>query len=85
MQPRPSYRVGYTFDDDLSIVTEVRAYVTDGLGEDFFDEAKRFNGVLQGRLERFNQMWPRGSHVLVDPSYKSDLQSNDNHLATAQQ
>ena len=30
MHKRPTYKVGFTFDDDLNIVTEVRCYVTDG-------------------------------------------------------
>ena len=29
MRHQPNYKVGYTFDDNLDIVTEVRCYVTD--------------------------------------------------------
>ena len=33
MHRRPDYRVGYTLDDNLQVVSEVRCYVTDGRSE----------------------------------------------------
>ena len=30
MKRTPDYRVGYTLDDNLQVITEVRAYVTQG-------------------------------------------------------
>ena len=70
MNQRPDYRVGYTLNDDLEVVAEVRVYVTDEKHQwvrDYFGHKAPF---LMNRTE---STWHSRQYFFKD----------DNHLLRA--